>query len=167
MAEIQNLGVVLPGDKIAHHLNNFLAHEIFFGPGLDCLTLKVTRPGILNCNEKPDGAIIFWVETHNKKYLDVEPGDIVVGIVSARMAEYLRVDIGTAEPAMLKLLNFQGATKRSKPDIYPGDIVVAKILELTNNNSEAFLTCVNHRTGKSDGLGVITGGGSIEEYPNF
>merc|ERR1719225_853663 len=61
---------------------------------------------------------------------------------------------------MLSMLNFQGATKRSKPDIYPGDIVVAKILDTTQDSGEPFLTCVNLRTGKSDGLGVLTGGGS-------
>ena len=102
------------------------------------------------------------METFNKKYLDIEPGDVVVGVIAQRTSEYLRVDIGTAELGMLKLLNFQGATKRSKPDIYPGDLVIAKVLESSSVNSEPFLTCVNARTGKSDGLGVITGGGSID-----
>merc|ERR1712066_676994 len=59
-------------------------------------------------------------------------------------------------------VEFQGATKRSKPDIYPGDLVVCEITKGTDSNSEPMLTCVDERTGKANGLGVITGGGNIE-----
>lgn len=109
-----------------------------------------------------EGNFIFWIETHTKRYHDPVPGDVVLGTVVTRLSEFFRVDIGTAELGMLNMLAFQGATKRSKPDIYPGDLVVCEILKTTDCNSEPMLTCVDDRTGKANGLGVITGGGNIE-----
>ena len=158
-----SLSIILPGHCLQPFLKSYPNHKLIFGPGLNPKTLKACRPGILKSivHESSD-TVVFYVDTNNKRYLDLEIDDIVVGIVASRTVDYLKVDIGTAEYALLKLIDFQGATKRAKPEIYPGDIVVAKIKSETCKSSEAFLTCVNSRTGKSDGLGVITGGGNIE-----
>lgn len=40
-----------------------------------------------------------------------------MGIVTGRMSEAFRVDIGTASPATLPMLAFEGATKRNKPNV--------------------------------------------------
>jgi len=157
-------GLVLPGDKITETIQLLKCDEdmIIYGPGLT-KSQCVIRPGLLYSNITTEGQYIFWVETHSKKYHDPVSGDIVLGVVVQRLTEYFRVDIGTSELALLPMLAFQGATKRSKPDIYPGDLVVCEITEQSKSSStEILLTCVNERTGKSDGLGVITGGGSIE-----
>ena len=39
----------------------------------------------------------------------------------------IRVDIGTAEPASLSYLAFEGATKRNRPNVTVGDLVYAKV----------------------------------------
>jgi exosome complex component RRP40 len=44
-------------------------------------------------------------------------GEPVVGIIIARHAEGYRVDIGAAHIATLDALAFEGATKRSKPNL--------------------------------------------------
>lgn len=44
-------------------------------------------------------------------------GEPVLGIITARHAEGYRVDIGSAHPAALDALAFEGATKRSKPSL--------------------------------------------------
>ena len=37
------------------------------------------------------------------------------------------MDIGTAEPASLSYLAFEGATKRNRPNVSVGDLVYAKV----------------------------------------
>ena len=44
-------------------------------------------------------------------------GELVVGVIIARHAEGYRVDIGAAQMATLDALAFEGATKRSKPNL--------------------------------------------------
>jgi exosome complex component RRP40 len=41
----------------------------------------------------------------------------VIGIIVARHAEGYRVDIGASQMASLEALAFEGATKRSKPNL--------------------------------------------------
>lgn len=45
------------------------------------------------------------------------PQESVIGIVLGRSGEGWRVDIGSAHPALLDGLAFEGATKRSKPNL--------------------------------------------------
>ena len=47
-------------------------------------------------------------------------GEPVIGVVIARHAEGYRVDIGSAHHAALDALAFEGATKRSKPNLKVG-----------------------------------------------
>jgi hypothetical protein len=50
------------------------------------------------------------------KYVAAQ-GDPVIGIIMAKHAEGYRVDIGTSQPASLDGLAFEGATKRTKPNL--------------------------------------------------
>ena len=44
-------------------------------------------------------------------------GDMVIGITSGKMGESYKVDIGAYLPAQLSFYAFEGATKKSKPDL--------------------------------------------------
>jgi exosome complex component RRP40 len=46
--------------------------------------------------------------------------ELVLGTIIARHAEGYRVDIGSAQMAQLDALAFEGATKRSKPNLKVG-----------------------------------------------
>ena len=46
-----------------------------------------------------------------------QPPEPVLGIIIARHAEGYRVDIGSSQAASLDALAFEGATKRSKPNL--------------------------------------------------
>lgn len=46
-----------------------------------------------------------------------QPPEPVIGIIVARHAEGYRVDIGSSQAASLDALAFEGATKRSKPNL--------------------------------------------------
>ena len=51
-----------------------------------------------------------------RKYVP-QPPEPVLGIIIARHAEGYRVDIGSSQAASLDALAFEGATKRSKPNL--------------------------------------------------
>lgn len=40
----------------------------------------------------------------------------MIGVVIGKSADYYKLDIGAAQPALLGVLSFEGATKRNKPD---------------------------------------------------
>lgn len=47
----------------------------------------------------------------------------VIGVILGRSGEGWRVDIGSAHPALLDGLAFEGATKRSKPNLKVRDLL--------------------------------------------
>lgn len=56
------------------------------------------------------------------------------------MGEYYRVNIGSSRDALLWSQGFEGATKRNRPNLLPGDVVYARVT-LANRDMSAELTC--------------------------
>ena len=44
-------------------------------------------------------------------------GDMVIGIITGKLGESFKVDIGSYLPAQLSFYAFEGATKKNKPDL--------------------------------------------------
>jgi exosome complex component RRP40 len=59
--------------------------------------------------------------------------------------------------ASLPQLSFEGATKKTRPQLSSGNLVYAKVT-LANKHMDPELECVSSSTGKSEGLGPLTGG---------
>lgn len=59
--------------------------------------------------------------------------------------------------ALLPVLAFEMATKKTRPQLANGQLVSARV-SLANKHMDAELECVNPATGKADGLGPLTGG---------
>ena len=65
------------------------------------------------------GASLRHLNTHpliSFQYVPA-PQESVIGIILGRSGEGWRVDLGAAHPALLDGLAFEGATKRSKPNL--------------------------------------------------
>lgn len=86
-------------------------------------------------------------------------GENVVGIVTQKLGETFKVDIGASEPASLSYLAFEGASKRNRPDVQVGDIVYAKLL-VASKDMEPELVCVDS-FGKKGKLGVLSLNGML------
>jgi exosome complex component RRP40 len=43
--------------------------------------------------------------------------DMVLGVVTERHAENAKVDVGSAVPAVLPMLAFEGATRKNRPNL--------------------------------------------------
>jgi exosome complex component RRP40 len=59
------------------------------------------------------------------------------------------------------VLSFEGATKRSKPNLKVGALVYARVVQ-ADRHSEPELSCVDLQTGKGEGLGELKVGGREE-----
>lgn len=151
--------VVLPGEPV------WLPEEgdtVVVGPGLrreagNCA--RVIKAGVLR--RKVPGPV-YWVDCHSRRYV-ASRGENVIGVVVAKAGDTFRVDIGTAEPASLSYLAFEGATKKNRPAVMVGDLVYAKLL-VASRDMEPELVCVDSY-GKKAGLGVLAGGGLMFSVP--
>ncbi|KNC51003.1 exosome complex component rrp40 [Thecamonas trahens ATCC 50062] len=105
--------------------------------------------------DSPTATIIFWVDAAQKRYVPARE-DAVVGVVTARRGENYDVDLGSAFPAALSLLAFEGATKRNRPQLEVGDLVYARVT-LADKDMDPELECVDAK-GKSAGYGPLADG---------
>lgn len=100
----------------------------------------------------------FWIASHSKRYIP-SVGDLVLGIVTAKMAELYRVEIGCHQAAALPLSGFEGATKKNKPNLDVGSVVFARVL-VANKDLEPELVCFD-TDNKADGYGEVKQGGLL------
>ena len=153
--------VVIPGDHISEipfdsqeEVDEKGKNEgTVLGPGLsrEGPNVYATKCGVLK-HKRPAGHDIYWVDTHCKRYVPTK-GEYVLGVVIAKAGDTFRVEIGTAEPASLSYLAFEGATKKNRPAVNLGDVVYARLI-VASRDMEAELVCVDSY-GKRAGMGVI------------
>lgn len=81
----------------------------------------------------------------------------MLGTITARQAESYRVDIGSASPATLDFLAFEGASKRNRPSLRVGSLVYARV-SVAQRHLDPELQCFDASTGKGAGFGELKGG---------
>lgn len=85
-------------------------------------------------------------------------GDLVIGQVHHGAADFYYVQLTPhTSNALLPVLAFEMATKKTRPQLANGQLVYARV-SLANKHMDAELECVNPATGKADGLGPLAGG---------
>jgi exosome complex component RRP40 len=115
-----------------------------------------TLAGTLEQNLKKKTA---HIAAPNARYIP-RPGDLVIAQVQRSSMDFFHLSICPHTPqAILPQLAFEGASKKTRPQLKANDLVYAKVLS-ANKNTEVELTCVNPSTGKAEpeGLGPINGG---------
>ncbi|RYP07949.1 hypothetical protein DL765_008970 [Monosporascus sp. GIB2] len=101
----------------------------------------------------------------NPQYIPSQ-GDLVIGTVQKTSGDYLYVSLGEhTSNALLPSLAFESASKKTRPNLAPGQLVYARV-SLANRHMDPELECVSPATGKADGLGPLgnstnTGGGGV------
>ena len=91
-----------------------------------------------NINQESEESIIPSIYYGNYYYPKV--GDIVIGIITQKTFEYFRVNISTNKEATLNSIDFEGATRKTRPNLSVGDVVFAQV-EKENKYSNVTLTC--------------------------
>lgn len=147
--------IVIPGDVVLD-IKTDVKRKIIVGPGLRVSSDKVivTKCGILH-KKAPN---TYWVDSHQKRYVPAR-GETVVGIVTNKVGDVFKVDIGSSEQAQLPYVAFEGATKKNRPNLNVGDVVCAKLL-VANRDMEPELVCVDSH-GKKGKLGILSSDGFL------
>lgn len=85
-------------------------------------------------------------------------GDLVIATIHHSSVDvyYASITDYTAY-ATLNQLSFEGATKKTRPQLAQGNLVYARVT-LANKHMDPEIECVSSSTGKSEGLGPLTGG---------
>lgn len=81
---------------------------------------------------------------------------MVIGIVTARLADAYRIDLGSNSTAVLNSSGFEGATKKNRPNLLVGDVVFARV-SVASKDLEPELVCFDEAN-KPEGFGEIKGG---------
>ncbi|KAJ4286825.1 exosome non-catalytic core subunit rrp40 [Kalmusia sp. IMI 367209] len=152
--------VVLPGDELPQEAlptPTGKKKTLTLGPGLRHIppkTVATTIAGALVTDNKKNAA---WIESNSGRYLPT-PGDLVIATVNTSTAESFNCLLTPQTPyATLPHLAFEGATKKTRPQLAPHSLVYARVTSATRDFAPE-LTCVDPSTGKSEGLGPIKGG---------
>ncbi|KAL2132031.1 hypothetical protein VTI74DRAFT_4290 [Chaetomium olivicolor] len=152
---------VLPGETIDPSLiPTHKKHPLRLGPGLRHIPpsdIVPTVAGQLITNPVKNS---MWVEYNSNRYIP-HPSDIVLAQVVRSTTDFYLCSLSPfTPPATLPHLAFEGATKKTRPVLLPGQLVYARV-SLANRHMDPELECVNPATGKADGLGPITGPGCV------
>ncbi|KAI8457421.1 exosome complex exonuclease RRP40 [Phakopsora pachyrhizi] len=166
---IESGQLVLPGDRVGRiesnpnngqeSRNGRSKRVVKVGPGLSVddqtSVVRSNRLGI--CGKlRSENLEQFWIEGRSKRYVPAL-GDPVIGIVLGRQTEGYRIDINSNQPAYLDGLAFEGATKRSKPNLKTGAIVYGRISSVLGF-MEAEIECFDGNSQSADGFGEMLGG---------
>lgn len=148
-----NTNIVMPGERVPAVESLAKGKRVILGPGLRRVddTVVASKAGPLR-HKEPN---TFWVDNYQRRYVPAR-GDLVIGIVKARAGDLYRVDIGAADTASISYLAFEAATKKNRPDLNPGDLLYARVLN-ANADIEPELVCVNSN-GKRGKLGLLQEG---------
>ncbi|KAK3330461.1 hypothetical protein B0H66DRAFT_598000 [Apodospora peruviana] len=150
--------LVLPGDTIDPSLiPTHRKQPLRLGPGLRHIPpseIVPTVAGQLVVDPKKNS---MWVEYNGGRYIP-STHDLVIGQVHRSAADLYYVNLSpyTANAA-LPHLAFEGATKKTRPQLLPGALIYARVT-LANRHMDPELECVSSTTGKAEGLGPLTGG---------
>ncbi|KNZ60213.1 hypothetical protein VP01_1595g3 [Puccinia sorghi] len=150
MDELTKPQVMLPGDQITIKQQQPSTKTLRLGPGL----LLLPPP---SASSVPNHEHLLSSNNSGSKAYVAALGDPVIGIIVGKHAEGYRVDIGTSQPASLDALAFEGATKRTKPNLKIGAVVYARV-SLASNHTDTEIECINPTNQKGDGFGEMTGG---------
>lgn len=74
--------------------------------------------------------------------------DVIIGTITVKTFEQYRLDIGTSHEALLNSIDFEGATRKTKPNLQVGDLIFAKIYH-TNKFDNTILTCKSDDNSKT------------------
>ncbi|KAK4992999.1 exosome non-catalytic core subunit rrp40 [Elasticomyces elasticus] len=151
--------ILLPGDVVSHDQlpNASSTRPLTLGPGIRLIppaTITSTLPGALHADARKSA---LWIDNTSGRYLP-SPGDLVIATVHHSSADLYHCAITPYTAfATLPQLAFEGATKKTRPQLSAGSLVYVRVAK-ADKWSEVELECVSGSTGKSEGLGPLKGG---------
>ena len=85
----------------------------------------------------------MYLDLHKKSTTYIpEKNEFVIGIIKMKIGESYVVDINSPLDGSFGILEFDGATKRNRPNLSQGDLVYVRIVDY-NKYMGASLSCIN------------------------
>ncbi|ORY67646.1 uncharacterized protein BCR38DRAFT_336857 [Pseudomassariella vexata] len=149
---------VLPGDSIDPTLiPSHPTRPLKLGLGLKHIPPSDIIPTIAGELVTDRRKNSMHIEYNGGRYVPII-GDLVIGTVQKTAADYYYVGLSDyTSNAILPQLAFEGASKKTRPNLAAGALVYARV-SLANRHMDPELECVSTATGKADGLGPLVGG---------
>jgi len=144
---------VMPGETL-YTIQEDSSVRLGNGVVQDKDTIVATKAGILNVAKKKN-VLNIWVENSQKRYIPQQE-DLVIGVVTERLGDSYKIDIGAPHAATLSVLAFEGATRKNRPFLTVGSSVYARVA-VANKDMETELVCTS-AANKGDGFGELVGG---------
>ena len=161
------VSTVLPGEEIpADQFPKSKKGTLTLGPGLRYIRpthILATTSGSLHVDNKKSA---IWLEHENGRYQPAV-GDLVIAQVHHGSAETFHCSLTPHTPfALLGQLAFEGANKKTRPNLKANDIVYARVCR-ASKWEDTEIECLNSATGKGEGMGPLKGGMVFNIYPAF
>lgn len=159
--------ILLPGEQIpSDQFPKSKKGTLTLGPGLRHIPpsdILSTTAGTLHVDHKKSA---LWLEHENGRY-QPSVGDLVVAQVQRSSAEsFVCALTPHTAGALLGHLSFEGANKKTRPQLKTGDLVYARVAK-TGKFEDVEIECVHSSTGKAEGMGPLNGGMLFEVSPQF
>ncbi|KAK3873367.1 hypothetical protein Pcinc_021621 [Petrolisthes cinctipes] len=137
--QVEELGIVLPGDKIEHPDLESNWDSICVGPGLSCKNgaVNATRAGRLKMSSK-NKKYIFYVDSHCKRYIP-QAGEFVIGVITRRLGYNYLIDIGASGFVTITDLIFENYSKKNIQHLYLGDLIYGQLFATNNYREPEFV----------------------------
>ena len=173
--------LVLPGETISPDILPIPTNPnllLKLGPGLRHVppsTITSTIAGPLCVDQKKNA---IWVENNSGRvnqsigrtflvvYTDIlpskqyipQPNDLIIATVHHSSTDFYSCSITPHTTfAQLPQLAFEGATKKTRPQLNSGSLIYARVLT-ASKHTDPEIVCYNPSTGKSEGMGELKGG---------
>jgi len=137
--------VLFPGEN--YEFDEKLLHYNIFGFNKENLVAKkcailtidkqTKKPIAADCSSASEEAV-----RSIGKYYTPRVDDFVIGTITQKNPEFYKVDIGSYTHAVLNTKDFEGASKKTKPNLGLGDLVFARVLKV-NKFDAPILSCVS------------------------
>ncbi|KAL8998824.1 MAG: hypothetical protein Q9169_002162 [Polycauliona sp. 2 TL-2023] len=152
--------LVMPGQVLSQDVlpvSRKSSTPIKLGPGLRYTppsTITTISPGPL-CTDPKKNTV--WVENNSGRYIP-QINDVIIATVHHSSTDWYHCSITPYTTfAQLPQLAFEGATKKTRPQLSSGGLVYARVVA-ASKNLDPELACYNPSTGKGEGLGELKGG---------
>ena len=158
---------ILPGEEIeAERLPKLKKGTLTLGPGLRHLppaTILATTAGSLQVDQKKSA---LWLEHEYGRY-QPSVGDLVIAQIHHSSTDTYHCILTPHTPfALLGQLAFEGASKKTRPQLKAGDLVYARISR-ASKWEDTEIECFNSATGKAEGMGPLKDGMLFDVSPSF
>lgn len=154
--------ILIPGEQVdSSSLPKTKKGTLTLGPGLRHIppsTILSTTAGALQLDYKKSA---LWLEPSAGRYIPAV-GDLVIAQIHRSAAEVFHCSVTSHSPlVLLGQLAFEGATRKTRPNLKSGDLVYARICKVPSRatgSEDVEIECIDPSTSKSEGMGPLKGG---------